>query len=603
MRRIRQRIATILLAAAAGLAAPRAARADGYVPASAKTQVVRVHLDDGRNERVQVAPTAHGYYVFPIFELGAARVRFSDSLRGSSSEPVALIEPDGRSTFHDDPQSRYAIVEMSVADLLGADDAQALYDALARSTDPAVKGKDRAEPDLDEQWTATLEVRDDLDGGRWLPVGAPWTFTRDGGGELPMTFAIERLDDHYNRTALADLLARSTAKDLRVTITGHYTAEFSTTDFRVTGDFMDQQSKELVSKLTSKAGDKQAVLYVPVGGDVDHQGSFADVFQRSMQFVIETRAGSAASKRPDQDLVRMFITRSMDQFETKVKLSEQAQDTMVSFLMSNGVRVTTPIGQLKKVTDYFKTERDRKTHDLFEHLSRERTKVDVDTEASIDILDLIGGSAKVAVDYDHMTEDQQREVRDRFSHDLDEMEKMVDGTFPTVTTMNLADLERLSSGGWFRTSLESAQFTEGPKELSIRLGLDVPALRKAQPSHAFVTAIRDRIDASARGFSGYTPSSTSIPGATYEYRNDEFGARLIVFFGSETEVDRAQARLAEISDLVRAALPAGWTSWEQGTGTDRKVFARGRDGGPWLQVQLLYSTDHYLVDLSFEAPG
>ena len=81
---------------------------------------------------------------------------------------------------------------------------------------------------------------------------------------------------------------------------------------------------------------------MPVGGDVDHEGSFADLFQRSMQFVIERRAGSDASTGPDADLVRMFISRAIDPFESKVKLSEQAQDTMVSFLLSNGVRVTTP---------------------------------------------------------------------------------------------------------------------------------------------------------------------------------------------------------------------------------------------------------------------
>jgi hypothetical protein len=595
MRHLRRFLATLLLTAA--LALPSAARADGYVPASAKTQIVRVKLDDGRTERVQIAPTAHGYYVFPAFELTAARVRFSDSPDEPAGEAFPLIQPDGRSSFLQ--HSGYARVEITVSDLLGGNDASAVYDALERSSDPAVKGKDRAEPDLDDQWTATLEVRDPDDGGRFLAVGMPWTFTRDGAGALTMTFLPHRSGD--NR--VGQLLDRATAADLRLTITGRYTAEFTTTDFRVTGDFMDQQSKELVSKLTSKAGDKQAVLFVPVGGDVDHEGSFADLFQRSMQLVLERRAGGDASNRPDADLVRMFIARSIDQFESKVKLSEQAQDTIVSFLLSNGVRVTTPIGDVKKITDYFKTERDRKMHDLFEHLSKEQTKVDVDTEASVDLLGILGGSGKVAVDYDHMTEDQQRQVRDRFSHDLDEMQKMVDGTLPTVTTMNLADLERISSGGWFRASLESAQFTEGTKELPIRLGLDVPVLRKAQPSEAFVSAIRDRLDAAARGFAGWDQQqAAALPGASYENLSHEYGTRLASFSGLDRDVDRAEAHLAEIVDQVRASLPAGWRMWEEGTDADRKIYARRTDAGAWLQIYLLYSSGSYVVVLEFEAP-
>ena len=600
MRNLRRFVSALLLSAT--LAMPGAARADGYVPASARTQVVRIKLADGRAERVQIAPTAHGYFVFPLFELTAAHVRFSDSEDATDVEPLALIQPDGRAAFHDYPGSTYAHVDVTVADLLGGDDAPAVYDALARSSDPAVKGKDREEPDLADQWTATLEVRDPDDGGRFLPVGAPWTFTRDGAGALTMTFVARRTDEHYQTTRTGFLLDHATAADLRLTITARYTAEFTTTDFRVTGDFMDQQSKELVSKLTSKAGDKQAVLFVPVGGDVAHAGSFDDLFERSMQFEIETRAGSAG-KQPDADLVKMFIASAIGQFEKKVQLTDQAQDTMVSFLMSNGVRVTTPIGDVKKITDYFKTERDRKTHDLFEHLSREHTKVDVDTEASIDLLDLIGGSGKVAVDYDHMTEDQQKQVRDTFSHDLDEMAKTVDGSLPSVTTMNLSDLERISAGGYFRASLESAQFTEGTKDLPIRLGLDVPALRKAQPTAAFVRAIRERIDAASHGFDGWNEQrAPELPGSNYEHVATEYGTRLNAFIGGDRDVDRAEARLAEVADLVRASLPDGWTTSEEGSGTSRTVSARRGDAGPSVEVDLIYSSGEYTVVVSFEAP-
>jgi hypothetical protein len=571
------------------------ASADGNVPASAKTKALRVHVQRGGADhtvRVTVAPGLHDYYVFPAFELDRARISYSDDTSFSGDEP--LITRDGRiNSAHD---RRHARIDIDVADLMDGPDGEKMMAAIAAMGD--VHGKDALQPDLQDEWTATLEMRDADNGGEYAPLGKAWKFTRDGGsGKLKMRFLFDP-DSGF--------LYKARGEDLRLTISGHYTAKFTKTDFRVAGEFMDDQVKEVVNKVTSVAGDQQAVLFVNVGGNVDHSFSFSDMFKRTLQISIERRQGVDASKLPDWDLVNTFIGRTMTEFETKVKLSEQSQDTVVSFLLSNGVRVTTPIGEVKKVTDYFKTETDRKTRDLLETLHRDHTKVGVTTKASVDILDIIGASGSMSFDYDHMTEDQKKEERERFAHDLNEMNKMVEGSFPTVATMKLSDMQRLASGGFFRASLESSTFEEGTKEFPVRMSFDAPELAaQVEASAEFIRALRTRIDAARNDFDGYQEGHTVLPGTSFETLNREryLGTELTEFgYGSEN-TQAALVALDDMTKMVTQAVPGSWKTWEENTGVDRKMFARDASGyGPWVEVSLMYFSTSYDVLVTIHAP-
>ena len=105
---------------------------------------------------------------------------------------------------------------------------------------------------------------------------------------------------------------------------------------------------------------------------------------------------------------------------------------MVSFLLNNSIRVTTPIAKFNEIADKFKNENDADTKDLFESLSKESHSYKVATGGSVDVLGIVGASGNLSTDLSGMSEDQKKTYREQFVHDLQEGSKMVKGDIPSV---------------------------------------------------------------------------------------------------------------------------------------------------------------------------
>jgi hypothetical protein len=569
MRTIRTTILATILATNLTLGA--AARA-GSVPTSAQTQELRVKVTtaDGepRTLTARVAADRHDYFLFPVFRVERATITHG------YGEAEPLVDLRGK-VPHRYLEARIAI---TLRDYLRTDDAEAV---LAEIEDArAVRGKERGEPDLLDEWTATLAVRD-RDGGAFVTIGTPFTFTRDGNGEISLEFALSRADER----AFA-LFQAAGPKDLRLEVTAGYNAKYTTTDFRVAGSLMDDAVRELVAAVTAKDGDRQPLLFVSVGGDVDHDFGFRELFRRRMDFVIEKRAGAAV----DQSLVTMFLDRVMQRFETKVKLSAEDGSTVVSFLLSNGLRVTTPISEVKKLADALKTEDESKVRDLMESLSKDQRKENLTAEASAKAFGF-GGSAKFGKAYEEMSEDQKKEEHERFVRDLDEMSRMVEGSFPSVAAMRLEQLQQLSSGTFFEEELVSNTFTEGVKDLSLRFVLDDAGLRDARVTRAFTDGLRRRILYAGIGWQDYA-ADTMLEGATSEsmseplYPGDPTPPALTISFYGEDRV-----ALREVAESVRRALPDGWSVTESprgivATGAGVIVSVERGSGSNWVSVTI-----------------
>ena len=623
---MRRALPWVFMVAGCLAVAGRPARSD-VVPGTAPIESLRVKCRDGDLERVlypRVASTTSEYFIFPVLDVVGARIEFAD---GSSG---ALVDANGQLvTRYLHERGDAATISIRVQDVLQSGSREALIEALSRSDEPAVRGKQRLSPALQTEWSVQLEAKGQ--DGAFVAVGAPYKFDRANdaptfGVEYRLTLKAGDLRGGYNEARrLEGLLEGADGEDARLVFRAPYAAKFEETECSVNAAYIDTQTKKIIDRVVSKAGGQQAVLFVPVGGDSQQSLDLQSLLTRQLVVSLERRKGSGQTLSPE--LVRLFLEKMLDQYTDRIRLSDQSMETITSFLLSSGVRVTTTIGNATSVVERLKKENEEATHDLLETSSRTEKSVDVGAGASVDILDIIGLSGDAEVKYHRLNENQQREVRDRYRRDLDEMERMVNGSFPSVAAMRLEQLQTLTQGNWAKSELTSRTFEDVTLEFRLPCLLGSPALRgPAPPSTAFREAVMDCIAATPRGFAGkYEPDADSpdfgdcsirLPGLSggtgrvSRFLDVEGNLRHaecwydMSFPGDHSDVDVVDRAFAELWGWVRQCLPPGWQVGTPGVGGrggywHKSAVAAAAPDGPRVEVGYRLRDGRYYLGVEF----
>src|SRR5207253_6958210 len=128
--------------------------------------------------------------------------------------------------------------------------------------------------------------------------------------------------------------------------------------------------------------------------------------------------------------------------QDRVKLNEQDSSQMTSLLMSNGVRITAPLGKLTQVADSLLNDSTDQTHNLFSSASKDHKiqNYALATGGSA-FFGMYEGDLNANYDYNNLNEAQQQQVRDTFKRDVQDAKKMISGDIPIVTAMKFDQLQ------------------------------------------------------------------------------------------------------------------------------------------------------------------
>lgn len=519
-----------LAAACCGvLCGPVGADTQRTVPISAPRQIIYepigITTDDGPVQLtvpLEVAlsdpssdaspPQRGSYYPFPNFLLTEAEVRYG------GEDPVPLIGFDGRLNPPGvtDPSIE---VQLQVTDLLYDDQHRdAIYAELAASK--AAATRDEVDPELQPDWTASLQVRNGL--GGWDELAA-YHFSRNPSrGQISMKFDIEPFTDPARTqrnhaydsllgvnpdTGESDSGFRAGETDLQLVITGQYSATFFQTDIMFTAQFMDEEVTQLINDLTSRSGTQTADLFVPVPTSSSASGIFQKFDEESeFKALIDARLAHRQGYTPDPGLLQSLLTDSLDLFKSQINLTQQDPSKVVSFLMSNGLTVTTPINHLTDVQNFNSHATTASTEQMLNEMARNNNSGSISAAASVFGIGW-GGSGSFSDSWNNLSESQKQEASKEFNNETGTVQQALQGDIKSVASMDAQQAAQYKSKGYYRIDFIGETFKEGFADFSSGLPFDRqddPTLYRGKPlvDPDFRNALAQLVEAARTGFVG-----------------------------------------------------------------------------------------------------
>jgi hypothetical protein len=486
MRRPLRLLAAAAFIAVCGIAAPRTGQAQNLgseVPSRAPLIDVPLWYSGAPFEvpgQIALMKSEKEYCLLPAFELREAEIRFG------GGPYVPLFGPDGRLN-RPLGKDEDIIIRLQVRDLLKSDLRNEVYSNLSHYSDDTRKfdlsQMARFDPQPESLWSASLAVNTP---GRVLPLGERLTFSRtqpehtfeftvtpylDPDRQLANP-AYDALVGHRKaKDQPRDLEQRVWATDLEFAILGSYRAAVISTDFQVTGRFMDESLADIVNQVVSTpSGDPRADLFVPVGsldGAISHDFGIRKAFQQAMSFQILRNSSSNA----DPAILNKFFDRTFDLFQNKINFIEAARDKTICFLTETGAQVTTPFNKISQMSDAIQHMSKDQLDTLLQQMDSSDKTQDIGVGASASFLG-IGGSADVNSHYNNKLEHEREEIRNAFKENMEDAKRMVAGEIQTVPALSLSEAKQIREKHIFEAMLNQATFTVLPRPYQSNLSFD-----------------------------------------------------------------------------------------------------------------------------------
>jgi hypothetical protein len=402
-----------------------------------------------RSVTVLYAPATTKYFLFPTFTIAEVNLVSPDG-----GNPSPLFRKQDKEDRADTKGVTDGRVEVTVIDLLRS---KQWTDRLTTqlSAAPALTGKTLAYPDVTEALDVALVFTDRNKGGQRRVIGT---------SRLTRALGQDRHDLGF-RVSPDDLNAihGTRPSDLGIETMGAYKCEFVETQFRATLDYTSGQATKLVNRLKTAPGKQTPTLLVAAGGSGGQESSIADVLSEASAIVIETPI--ARTKEIDPALVKSVFDSLLTRLNTAVKLQDQAKGTVVSFLLSNQLRFTSALGQVEEASHEAEKLNEAKFKSLYEQLSKEAESGEAG--GGLNVLDIvsIGGHGSSQ----SMSEGQLKQLHEQFNKDLSRVREMVKGDIPTVTAMNIGQVQSALLWKNIEDKVEFRDFRRGTKTLVMRL--------------------------------------------------------------------------------------------------------------------------------------
>ena len=177
---------------------------------------------------------------------------------------------------------------------------------------------------------------------------------------------------------------------------------------------------------------------------------------------IRIREGS----KVNPELVAMLVNDHLAAVMKQIDLQREDNKAQVSMLFADGIKVTAPLAEYTKIIDAYKKDKEHKTLDVQETLN----KNDMAFGASASICGIGGGAT-----YSTATEEQKKELRERFHRTMDQVERAIEGKIPGLVAMSAQQVQKLTVNRHDVKESELKTFTHGTKELRMTLSFQASA--------------------------------------------------------------------------------------------------------------------------------
>lgn len=305
-----------------------------------------------------------------------------------------------------------------------------------------------------------------FDGQAKLQTLATSTFTRFPGKKEPaVEFAVTR--------EVADLVSKADRSRLGVTFSERYRGRFRQSDLEATVTSASLTAVSFQNILDTSPDGQKASLLVAIGGSVNQSTAIRQMFRRQVAIDVMTRQG----KEVNPTLLESLLGKLFETLRADTDLAKQKEDTVLTFVFSNGLKATASIGTFKGLKENIKTER-KKIVDTAKSGSLEtRAKREGEIDASaIGIF-----SAKVKLAWEDERKDTSSESLKIEIHDVDDMLKAIEGELP-VAVLDAKQLQSVAARAQSELKFNMGTFRDGEKTLSTKVSLqpDVTEEQRAE---------------------------------------------------------------------------------------------------------------------------
>lgn len=401
-----------------------------------------------RSIAVSYTPVSSGYFLFPTFAIADA------TFASEPGKTSPLFEKDGKIGKLAERLSKTPL-RVDLLDLQKDDQwARMIQERIRKEEDK--KDLTRFDPRLSREYTASLVLGPHP--SRRPTILTSSRFIRTGALSFPVHFQLSAAD--------VELLKGAQSQDIHVEIVGAYRAAFSSPEYKITVQYLARGLKELVSELTGKAEKNrgQFLLSAP-GGEIDGKTEGASFMTKSISLGISRYTDSTVDPRMMERAVAMML----DQVRATDKEVREDDKTIVSFLLSNQIMVTAPLGKLKEISESVKTNKEKVYKHLTDEFQKGKTDVQVDANVSVGPFGSFGhGEAHVK----SLVENEARRVKllDQLDKDFEQASKAAKGELSFVTALKVSQLQKFAS----HTEVEAVVSEQTVRDGDASLTLDLP---------------------------------------------------------------------------------------------------------------------------------
>jgi hypothetical protein len=268
-------------------------------------------------------------------------------------------------------------------------------------------------------------------------------------------------------------LAKTDPSQLGITFAETYRGRFRELDLTATVQVSSIAAAAFQNKLDSVPEGGRATLLVMIGGGVEQKLAAEQYFARKVAVEVLTREG----KEVNQTFLDGIVGKLFANLQDEVNLAKQRDDTVVTFLFSNGLKATASIGTFKGIKDQLRTEAARIAEYANSESSKDRSKRDVETGGSFGYGPL-SASGNLNVRWEDEKERAHSRSQKMETRDVLDMAKAIEGELP-VAVLNARQFQTLTSRAASELNFNLGTFRDGRKTLTFRQSFQAHAIDRS----------------------------------------------------------------------------------------------------------------------------
>jgi hypothetical protein len=175
------------------------------------------------------------------------------------------------------------------------------------------------------------------EGNYLLPVNTATCFRANGKTDHTFTF---RPDPELKSTVL-----KTTPERFTIDCIETFLGRFQTDDLEGTVRTSRESIATFKSQLSSNKAGKTATFLVAIGGGVDQSVAMQQAFRQRIQLDVKQRVGTSGNT----ELLNKIVDKLFENVKVTNDLHTKSDSDVVTFMLSNGVRITAAIGEIKKM--------------------------------------------------------------------------------------------------------------------------------------------------------------------------------------------------------------------------------------------------------------